>query len=495
MKMQRYLLYIASLAVCMLLVLSACGGPTPIAGGVTETVTPASPTTVAPSTEPPKSTGSPTAHVSPSPAATATEVNPTPGATPSATSAPTSTETPTPVVEIKAGAFTLRQVSIENNSAISNTIAPYVSFDGKFGAPYAGFEGTHGPELFKDRVFQDAKGTIFVLPSGSGDVSQQLAWLEKYTDIANIKSGAITSSEYTPLGKGKVVIVAPGAVFVYPDNSRYESIIVPKIIRQGSSGVISGKILGQLGEGNKFVKRIWWNEQWQTIVASDNNTLITHKYNPQNNQWDMVNLFDPVARLRTQEQVVTDWKKEIEGNIVGFSPEEKKKLLQYFDALHYVKPEKTAQILKLFPWFHAPFSPDNPLRFLVDVQQIINNKGKGIWGGAGSPEVKLDLAFLPNCSEETNWWTQVAGLMKEAMTNRWTLRYTANFLKDEHYGDLAAAALDVAVQQDLLDARKENGTYVISNPQTRRELRDLMNGYIYGFNQEAKRNGWTPSFP
>jgi len=94
MKMQRYLLYIASLAVCMLLVLSACGGPTPIAGGVTETVTPASPTTGVPSTEPPGSTGSPTAGVSPSPAATEIEVIPTPGVTPPAT--PGKTDTPTP---------------------------------------------------------------------------------------------------------------------------------------------------------------------------------------------------------------------------------------------------------------------------------------------------------------------------------------------------------------------------------------------------------------
>jgi len=494
MKMQRYLLYIASLAVCMLLVLSACGGPTPIAGGVTETVTPASPTTGVPSTEPPKSTGSPTAHVSPSPAATATEVNPTPGATPSATSAPTSTETPTPVVEIKAGAFTLQQVSIENSSAISNTIAPYVSFDGKFGAPYAGFEGSHGPELFKDRVFQDATGTIFVLPSGGGDVSQQLAWLEKYADIANVKSGAIKSSEYTPLGKGKVVIVAPGAVFVYPDGN-YRTISAPRIVTDHSSQSISDKTRAEFAS---MSPKIWWSEVWGTVVVSDENDIvISHQYDETANAWKPISPLEPKAQLKTPEQIYAEWRRNIEAprNIVGFTSQEKAKLLRYFDSLAYVKPEKTAQILKLFPWFHAPFSPDNPLRFLVDVQQIINNKGKGIWGGAGSPEVMLDLAFLPNCSEETNWWTQVAGLMKEAMTNRWTLRYTANFLKDEHYGDLAAAALDVAVQQDLLDARKENGTYVISNPQTRRELRDLMNGYIYGFNQEAKRNGWTPNFP
>jgi hypothetical protein len=53
----------------------------------------------------------------------------------------------------------------------------------------------------------------------------------------------------------------------------------------------------------------------------------------------------------------------------------------------------------------------------------------------------------------------------------------------------------VAVFQDLLDAKKENGAYVISNPQTRRELQGQINGYTYGINQEAKRNGWTPRYP
>lgn len=96
MRPQHYFL-LAPLAVCMLLVLSACGGPTPIGGGVTETVTSASPATVAPSTKPPKSTGSPTADVSPSPAATATEVIPTPGGTPPATVTPTPPATDTPV--------------------------------------------------------------------------------------------------------------------------------------------------------------------------------------------------------------------------------------------------------------------------------------------------------------------------------------------------------------------------------------------------------------
>ncbi|GEM_PF-5450450 len=102
MKMQRHLLYIAWLAVCMLLVLSACGGPTPSAGRAAETVTPAvrsdtpaSPTTVVPSTEPPESTGSPTAGVSPNPAATATEAIPTPPPTPTGTLPPPS-ETPPP---------------------------------------------------------------------------------------------------------------------------------------------------------------------------------------------------------------------------------------------------------------------------------------------------------------------------------------------------------------------------------------------------------------
>jgi len=95
MTMQRYLLYMASLAVCALLLLSACGGQTPIAGRGAETVTPASPATVVPSTEPPASPGSPTAGVSPSPAATATETPPTPPpATAIPTEAPTATSTP-----------------------------------------------------------------------------------------------------------------------------------------------------------------------------------------------------------------------------------------------------------------------------------------------------------------------------------------------------------------------------------------------------------------
>jgi hypothetical protein len=103
MRPQHYSL-LASLAVCMLLLLSACGGPTPIAGRAAETVTPAvrsdtpaSPTTVVPSTEPPESTGSPTAGVSPNPAATATEVIPTPGATPHSTDTVTPPATDTPV--------------------------------------------------------------------------------------------------------------------------------------------------------------------------------------------------------------------------------------------------------------------------------------------------------------------------------------------------------------------------------------------------------------
>ncbi len=361
-------------------------------------------------------------------------------------------------------------------------IAPYVAPHGEFDA--SDFEG---------RVFQDASGTLFILRPGQ-DVSQQMAWLEKYASLDNLKQGVIKSSEYTPLGKGKVVIVGDQAVYVYRDG-KYTVTSIPKIVRSDSSQSMSGQQYDQFAL--RF-PRVWWSEDWGAVVVSDeNNIVISHQYDEATNTWKPVSPLEPKAQLKTQEQIYAEWRRNIEapGNIVGFTPQEKAKLLRYFDALAYVKPEKTGQILKLFPWFHAPFSPDNPLRFLVDVQQIINNKGKGIWSGGGSPTVKLDLAFLKDCSEETNWWMQVAGLMKEAMTNRWSLRYTANLLKDEHYGDLAAAALDVAVQQDLLDAKKDNGAYVISNPQTRREIQGQINGYIYGFNQEAKRNGWTPSFP
>jgi len=103
MKVHRHLLRAAWLAVCVLLLLSACGGPTPIAGRLTETVTPASPTTGVPSTKPPESTGSPTADVSPSPAATATDApltpppeTPPPPATPTGTPTPSATDTPVP---------------------------------------------------------------------------------------------------------------------------------------------------------------------------------------------------------------------------------------------------------------------------------------------------------------------------------------------------------------------------------------------------------------
>ena len=107
MKMQRHLLCVAPLAVCALLLLSACGGPTPIAGRVTETAmptvrpdTPASPTIGVPSTKPPESTGSPTADVSPSPAATATDAPLTPPPdTPTPTETPTETPTVTPTPE------------------------------------------------------------------------------------------------------------------------------------------------------------------------------------------------------------------------------------------------------------------------------------------------------------------------------------------------------------------------------------------------------------
>lgn len=105
MKMRRHLLCTASLAVCALLLLSACQSGASIAGRVStraaETVTPAagpgapaSSGTVVPSTAPPSSPGSPPAGVSPSPAATATEAAPTPDRTPPSTDTATPTGTP-----------------------------------------------------------------------------------------------------------------------------------------------------------------------------------------------------------------------------------------------------------------------------------------------------------------------------------------------------------------------------------------------------------------
>ena len=512
MKTQRQFPCAAWLAACALFLLSACRGPTPIAGRVAEiTVTGVASNTPLPAT--PTASYTPTAESTatstPKPADTVTPTDtstPTTAPTPPDSSAtatqepddakpgrPTETPSPTPVVEIKAGKFTLKQVDLEANIPISNTIAPYVSFDGKFGAPYASFVGTHGPELFKDRVFQDEKGTIFVLPSGV-DVAQQLAWLEKYSDIENVRSKIIRSSEYTPLGKGKVVMVGTGAVFVYPDGN-YRTITAPKIVTINSSQSISRQTMAQFE--SKFPK-IWWNEAWGTIVASDDNDMvISHTYNQVTNSWEQASLVDLKAQLKTPEQIYADWRQRMEasGSFVGYTPQEKEKLLQYFDALKYVKPEKTPQILGMFPWFHAPFSPDNPLRFLEDVQQIINNKGKGIWSGSGTREVKLDTLFDKGSrSEETQWWVQVSGLMKEAMTNRWMINYLDNFNKDTLYADYASGVMPVLLLQDLLDAKKD-GKLLISNPRTRREIGDIIKSYAAYYNEVAEKRGWNPNNP
>ena len=358
--------------------------------------------------------------------------------------------------------------------------------------------------MFTGRVFQDENGTIFVLPSG-GDVSQQLAWLEKYADIANVKSGVIKSNEYTPLGQGKVVIVGKQAVYVYRD-AQLVVTTAPKMVRSDSSQSISKKQLEQFGI--RFPK-IWWSEAWGTVVVSDeNDILISHIYNEGTNTWTTVSPLEPKAQLKTSEQILTEWRQKIEapGNIVGYTPQEKKKLLQYFDALKYVTPKKNEQIENIFPWFHAPFSPDFPLRFLENAKRIINNPGKGIWSGVGDEPgaVKLDILFgmgqLPGESRsdfirranmnEVQWYKQIAGVMKEAMSNEWMTEYSPSFNKDSHYADVASMTMYVVVLRDLLNAEKADGSRLISNNHTRNEIEQIVNIYQRQFNDEAKRRGW-----
>ena len=222
---------------------------------------------------------------------------------------------------------------------------------------------------------------------------------------------------------------------------------------------------------------------------------------------------EPKAQLKTPEQIMTEWRQRIEvpGNIVSYTSQEKKTLLKYFEALKYVKPEKTSQIHEMFPWFHAPFSPDNPLRFLVNATNIINNQGKGIWSGDGDEPgaVKLDILFgmvqLPGESRsdfirranmnEVQWYKQVAGVMKETMSNIWMTNYSPSFNKDSHYADVASMAMYVVVLRDLLNAEKDDGSRLISNNQTRNEIEQIVNIYQRQFNDEARQKGWSLTYP
>ena len=385
--------------------------------------------------------------------------------------------------EIRAGKFILTPVELKAGDGVYAELTKYLFQIDKIDLA-----------VFKGRIFKDQDGTIFVLPPGV-DTTQPMPWAEwltKYSTLQNFKDGIIKNDEFVRLDSRKVVFIGANAIFVFPDDISVISAI-PKIITQTNSASISHAMGNKIGSQQLEVR---WNEKWKTAIAFDD-MLIVYKYND-DNKWQELSPLDTEAQLKKPEEVLAEWLSLIksDGHIVGYAPKQRQTLLDHLTALQYIKPEKTAQILKMFPWFHAPTSPDNPIRFLMNATTITNNEGGGIWADYITPGVKLDLQVdKGQKSEETQWWVQVGGLMKEALTNTWIIRHLYSFNKDPHFADIAPMGLELAVYQDLLDAKKFDGSFLISSLKIRQEITDIIAGYIKDLNTEANKQGWTSTYP
>ena len=247
MKMQRHLLCVAPLAVCALLLLSACGGPTPIAGRVTETAmptvrpdTPASPTIGVPSTKPPESTGSPTADVSPSPAATATDAPLTPPPdTPTPTETPTEAPTATPTPE----ALTAPNIEGLSLKPDGKGGMQYVAEKNPYGVSVGEVVGSVGTYLFRDSKRNLIPRTAVVI--------RNQAVLQYLTNQANLKEADKT--------KWKIalpVTIGPGT-----------------IIEERNVGGLNYLLFDKLPDANKVgspftqgVDAIYYNNRVQSIA-------------------------------------------------------------------------------------------------------------------------------------------------------------------------------------------------------------------------------------
>lgn len=198
--------------------------------------------------------------------------------------------------------------------------------------------------------------------------------------------------------------------------------------------------------------------------------------------------------IAAKEQWVNGYISRID--YIGFSPDQINSLNRVFSYLKYVKNHHDipswAQPQPFDPNNKTPFF-DNPLRFLNYANEIIK-----ITGGprsAGNKIVWLDPAF-PNYkpfTSETMWITQAAWLMKESANNAWLGKepYQTNGPSGaDSYQDLVAHYAFVFTLQDMLDAKKTDGSQVINDAKVRGEISIIINDYTSLLNNKAIEKGW-----
>ncbi|MCL4375105.1 hypothetical protein M1523_04580 [Patescibacteria group bacterium] len=217
--------------------------------------------------------------------------------------------------------------------------------------------------------------------------------------------------------------------------------------------------------------------------------------------------------IEVRRKGVEEWANRID--YTGYTPQEVAELKQLMiDYLPYVHSSP----LKVFPWYNNfPYEfSENPLAYLQAVRGITNNDNKGTSSSLTDLYVKLDRNFFKtlsnNDSKELSWLMQIS---KEAMVHyvytssrsaareletknvsAQIVKQTAKFLDNNwNRHDLGTVSAAIVTLQDLVDAKKPDGSWLITDPATRSDLSSQAQSYISGMNQVATQNGWIATTP
>jgi len=249
----------------------------------------------------------------------------------------------------------------------------------------------------------------------------------------------------------------------------------------------------------------------QTLYAtagdSQQSKLATATFNEKTNTWEWRKYEAPRVSswwesedLTVREEGINKWLTRIEPNIEGFSPEEKKELMKRILLLKYVKDDH-----QLPDWYTAPkpdlllgqdlvknnLLPDHPLRFLETVVKIINNRGNGSWGGNEECSIKLQFSNVDGgiqLNDDAKYWIALEHIMKEAHVTAWGAWNGKDYNKNRKYMDEHATIYTgITALMDLYEARTSSGQYLISNSETRGQVKKYYDYYYDTFIKGYKR--------